>query len=311
MRIKLPGDEMRKFVVSDIQGNGRIYDSIMAYLDHISLQDEVELTIIGDLIGPGSDSFRILKDIRKRKEKQNNISIKHLGGDQELKLYQALLSRKQGEKINPSSDWIKCAGESLEENILYSQNPEEEYKEIKTYIGNLKIYRKLKESIYHRPIVLVHAKAPIFQNKELRIKENNFEIYEALSCRLDQLDNRFFLRGSSGMIQHNKLGDPMCFMIKGHIPVQNKDGFFIHPTEHYIDIAGSYHIPLIEIEDNKLSILVFNQQNQIQNGYLFKENKLQQMPEEDLQREQAHLQYQSISCPERMRVKVLKKSLRN
>ena len=34
---------MRKFIISDLHGNGEVYDSIMAYLDNISLKEKVEL----------------------------------------------------------------------------------------------------------------------------------------------------------------------------------------------------------------------------------------------------------------------------
>ena len=32
---------MRKFIVSDLHGNGEVYDSILAYLENISLIDDV------------------------------------------------------------------------------------------------------------------------------------------------------------------------------------------------------------------------------------------------------------------------------
>ena len=54
---------MRKFIVSDLHGNGEVYDSIMAYLENISLIEDVELYINGDLIDRGLDSFRMFEDI--------------------------------------------------------------------------------------------------------------------------------------------------------------------------------------------------------------------------------------------------------
>ena len=55
---------MRKFIVSDLHGNGEVYDSIMAYLENISLSEEVELYINGDLIDRGLDSYRMLEDVK-------------------------------------------------------------------------------------------------------------------------------------------------------------------------------------------------------------------------------------------------------
>jgi hypothetical protein len=54
---------MQKYIVSDIHGNGDIYDTIMGYLENVSLTDEVTLYINGDLFDRGLDSFRILLDV--------------------------------------------------------------------------------------------------------------------------------------------------------------------------------------------------------------------------------------------------------
>ena len=54
---------MRKFIVSDLHGNGEVYDSIISYLENISLIDKVELYINGDLIDRGIDSMRMLEDV--------------------------------------------------------------------------------------------------------------------------------------------------------------------------------------------------------------------------------------------------------
>ena len=41
---------MRKFIISDVHGNGNLYYTIMNYLENISKLDEVTLYINGDLI---------------------------------------------------------------------------------------------------------------------------------------------------------------------------------------------------------------------------------------------------------------------
>ena len=65
---------MRKFIVSDIHGNGNVYYSIMGYLDNISKEEEIELYINGDLIDRGDYSSEILLDVMKR-IKENKFKI--------------------------------------------------------------------------------------------------------------------------------------------------------------------------------------------------------------------------------------------
>ncbi len=81
---------MRKFIVSDLHGNGEVYNSIIGYLENISLCEEVELYINGDLIDRGIDSFTMLMDVYKRINGNGNIKINYLGGNHELMMWQAL-----------------------------------------------------------------------------------------------------------------------------------------------------------------------------------------------------------------------------
>ena len=66
---------MRKFIISDIDGDGVIYDSIMGYLDNISLMDDVELYINGDLMDRGYDGWRVLNDVIERINGKGKVKI--------------------------------------------------------------------------------------------------------------------------------------------------------------------------------------------------------------------------------------------
>ena len=57
---------MRKFIVSDLHGNGNMYNSIIKYLENVNKDDEIMLYINGDLIDRGLDSADMLLDVRKR-----------------------------------------------------------------------------------------------------------------------------------------------------------------------------------------------------------------------------------------------------
>ena len=72
---------MKTFIVSDLHGNGEVYDSIMSYLENVSNEEEVELYINGDLIDHGFDSFRMLYDVIERVKGKGNIKIHYLGGN--------------------------------------------------------------------------------------------------------------------------------------------------------------------------------------------------------------------------------------
>ena len=186
---------MRKFVVSDLHGNGPAYDTILSYLENISQTEEIEWIIEGDLIDKGKDSLRILEDVETRISKKSSLQIKYLGGDHEWLMYQALLSRKKGERISQFHDWIKNGGNVLEERINQRKNREETYERLKKFLGNLKIYYPLSESMYNRPILLVHAAAPKgIIDTTLKISDNNQEVYEALWNNMDRFDRIFFSR---------------------------------------------------------------------------------------------------------------------
>ena len=100
---------MRKFIVSDLHGNGEVYNSIIGYLENISLCEDVELYINGDLIDRGIDSFTMLMDVYERINGKGNIKINYLGGNHELMMWQALKERKPGKAVRRWCNWM-CNG---------------------------------------------------------------------------------------------------------------------------------------------------------------------------------------------------------
>ena len=78
---------MRKFVVSDLHGDRRMYDLILSYLENVSLIDDVLLIINGNLIDYNG-SFELLEDVKERIESNDkSFQIKYLAGDQELMIF--------------------------------------------------------------------------------------------------------------------------------------------------------------------------------------------------------------------------------
>ena len=271
---------MRKFVVSDLHGNGNIYDSIVNYLNN--LNEELTLYINGDLIDRGKDSGRILLDIHDRVTNNKGFHIEYLGGNHELMMYQASLHRK--DNIWPRfADWF-CGngGEVTLDELEKLSN--DKLEDVINFVSNLKIYHKFDELINNKPIVLVHAKCPKNVEDICNIKINDKNgVYSLVWTRKEDWLIPF--------VKHD-LGNPDFFTIIGHTPLKNKYGFNYDSNDNVLNIDGGCaayaygyteydHTPLVEIEDDRLVILTFNNNNEITYGNYF-DGKTTSMSEEEL-----------------------------
>lgn len=290
---------MRKFIVSDLHGNGDIYDSIMGYLDNLCLEEEVELYINGDLIDRGLDSFRIFVDVIERVQGKGKVLIHYLGGNHELMMYQALKKRKPGKSVHPWCDWMNNGGWVIEGELDSREDGEYLCDSFRDFLGDLKIYHVFDESIDHKRMVLVHAQVPrdIKDTCLMKIHDDNFSVFKAVWTRKEEKDP--FISVLKKMVQWNRIGLDGYFTIKGHTPVCNSNGFLIDSLENVINIDGGCagyafgkfefdHIPLLEVEDGFLQILVFNHNNEIEKGYYF-DGKLVSMEDDSLEKIRKHL----------------------
>lgn len=266
---------MKKYIVSDLHGNGEVYDSIIGFLDNMYKKDDVKLYINGDLIDRGFDSMRMLRDVKSRDEGNGNIEIEYLAGNHELMMWDAYLKRnKETDMINPFCDWLNNGGCFVEGEL--QEASKDEFHEYYRYISNLKIYNKFSETVNNENILLVHAAAPkeIYDSSHLRLVDykKDFTIYSSLWTREEEME---FLRNKDKII-----GKDGYFTIIGHTPVKEKPGFIYNNRENYLNIDGGCayysngffdvdHVPLVEIDDNKLNIIIFNHNNQIIDGYIF------------------------------------------
>ena len=290
---------MRKFIISDIHGNGDIYDTIISYLDSISKEEKVELYINGDLIDRGFDSFRVLMDVVERINGKGNVSIHYLGGNHEQLMYWALRERLPGCGINPWSDWISSGGYYIEGELDSREDGEILCDYFRDFMGNLKIYQLFQEKIQDKPILLVHAKAPKKEilRKDLRIKDDNQTVFDALWTRKEKRGPSVLMPGK--VIGFNRIGSDDFFTIRGHTRANSSRGFDIDLEDNYMNIdggCGSYamglfpfdKVPLIEIKDDYLEILVFNHNNEIIDGYYYDGNLIS-MPNDMLMSERKKL----------------------
>lgn len=272
---------MRKFIISDLHGNGEVYDSIIGYLENISLIEDVELYINGDLIDRGLDSFRMLEDVIDRINGKGHIKIHYLGGNHELLMYQALIDRYPGRGFDHNSNWMNYGGWSTEghlDNLESDQVYEEKCEELKTFLGNLEIYKVFPEVINKNQLVLVHAQVPEDLTVDLRIKDDNQVIEDAVWTRKEKRQSLLLWPGK--VIGYNRIGKEGYLAITGHTPVRDEKGFAYYDEENYFNIDGGCalyamgriefdHVPLVEVKDDYLKILIFNHSNEIINGYYF------------------------------------------
>ena len=268
---------MRKFIISDIHGLGNVYYSIMNYLDNIKKEEEIELYINGDLFDHGIESTKILIDVYKRIKNQENII--YLGGNHELLMYQFYQKYLEKGSYSYFNDWYDNGGYITDDELYaYFDYDFKKLMKVVNYVSNLKIYHKFKETIKDKQIVLVHAKCPETVNDicDIRIKDDNKLVFSSVWSR-NYDDIPLF---SIFIPEKIKLGNDDYFTIIGHTPNKNKYGYFYNKEDNYLNIDGGCagyacglfeydHIPLVEVKDNYLQILTFNNNNEIIYGNYF------------------------------------------
>lgn len=316
---------MRNFIVSDLHGNGYVYDSILNYLQN-ELEygnDDITLHINGDLIDKGIDSGSMLVDIYERINNHIGVNINYLGGNHELMMYNAYKSSQNFEDKHFLEPWFSRACHQwvsnncgyVTSNYLKKHYPREKINTLCEFVGNLNIYHKFFETINDKPILLVHACCvhAILNDKKLKIEDANSTVEIAVWTKKDD----FLTRG--------RVGNDNYFTIVGHTIVEDIKGFDYDKKDNVLYIDGGAaafgilnlrylsskkmgyqdiydvkipfenydaetikmlnlvsHVPLIEVEDNKLKILVFNHLNEIIAGYYFEDNKFCNIDEFEL-----------------------------
>ncbi|MBQ6477498.1 MAG: hypothetical protein IJI43_03595 [Bacilli bacterium] len=257
---------MLKFIVSNLYGDGIIYDTIMAYLENVHKfsHEDIELYINGNLIDRGEDSARMLLDVYNRTHEGGSIKVHYLAGKHELMMCKAFLERNNSGAWSSKSIWFAGHGGSATVSQLEKLISPDEEEEIGKFICNLQVYHKFNEKLDNRNIVLVHEKGLE------RVESNNLNDYINYvnyedSWNAPKEDN---------------------FIIEGYRPVRNKSGYEYESNYNALNIDGgcknyvcgdnSYdHIPLVELDsqNNRLMLLTFNHNNEITFGSYFSEGR--------------------------------------
>lgn len=231
---------MRHFIVSDLHGNGYVYDSILNFL-HNQLEygnDDITLHINGDLIDRGIDSGSMLVDIYNRinGEIPNNFKINYLGGNHELDMYKSYVQSKNCKPkyflttyLSPTCiRWNEVNGGSFTSYYLKKNYSIEEIIKICEFVGNLDIYHKFDQKLDDKQIALIHACyiSAIEKDKELKIKDDNIAVNTAVWTRKDDLP---FIRS---------LGNKNYFTIVGHTMANSNSGFYYDKNDNVLNIDG-------------------------------------------------------------------------
>ena len=294
---------MRKFIVSDLHGNGDVYDSIMGYLENVSLDEEVDFYINGDLIDRGLDGFRMIMDVKERVQNPGRIKVHYLGGNREWLMYDALKEREPGKGVNPWCNWMSNGGYIVAYSIEDREDGEELFEEFKHFIGDLKIYHVFDEKIQGKPMVLVHAQTPeaVRTGKEMRIADQTMEVEKAVWTRKHITYSGYF--GIAVPLEKpERIGLDGYFSIVGHTPVENREGFALDQEENAINIDGGCapyacgkfeydKVPLVEVKNDHIDILLFNHDNEIVKGFHY-DGTLKPMASELLESHRSHLNHQ-------------------
>ena len=280
---------MRKYIISDIHGNGNLYYAIMSYLDNISLEENIILYINGDLIDRGIESGEILLDvIRRIKENNPRFKIVYLGGNHEDMMYKYYQDKLNG-KIDYFNLWYENGGWQTDyalEDLLSDQ----EILEVVDFIGNLDLYYVFREKINNKNIVLAHAACPKNPHNtcDIKIKDNQEYLNYLLWSRKKDL------------YVPNIVGNKHYFAVVGHTPNDHPFGFVYDEEDNFLNIDGGSamyvqglfqydHYPLLEIKNNYLKVLTFNNNNEIIYGNYFKDGNIIPFNREELIKERNYL----------------------
>lgn len=293
---------MRTFIVSDLHGNGEVYNTIMAYLENVNKEEHVILYINGDLTDRGLDSFTMLEDVMKRILNKESFAIRYLGGNHELMMWDAMRQRKPGKNVSVFSDWMLNGGSIIESVLDVREDGEELYDKIRDFVSDLKIYNLFEEEIAGKRLLLVHASAPKVVEEEchLKISDNTSEVFRAVWER-ENNDLFPFIK--------NKLGHDKYLTIIGHTPVIGSNGFTYNEKENYFNIDGACavyalghfqcdHVPLVEVLDGRLEFLIFNHNNEIIDGYTYY-GKLTKLSDVTLDHRRKYIDHKYDNCREK------------
>ncbi len=266
---------MRKFIVSDLHGDGNVYHSIISYLENINKKEPVTLYIDGDLIDRGLESAEMLLDVRDRIVNKKSFPIEYLAGNHEQVMYYVLTNKPWYYEYDAKSTWQEHGGNITLCGLEEYYPDKDKLGEVLDFVGDLRLYHRFDEKLHDRPLLLVHAGCPseVEDECKLTIKDGHPNDIPALWARETSKNKQFRL----------PVGHPKFFSIVGHTPNDSRYGYKYNAKQEYLNIDGGCsryvsglfdinHVPLVEVKPGYVRIIVFNNSNQIIHGCYFDGN---------------------------------------
>lgn len=278
------------YVVSDLHGDGIMYNQIINFLENIndSTHEDISLYINGDIIDRGNDSISMLYDAMKREKKEmGNISLKLLAGNHEYMMNRAINEKLKYGRWSFKNVWFFGCNGGRNTALAFDRLSCNEKEEIIDYLKNLSIYHKFSSKINDDNILLVHAMAPNTVMDECHLKlgdKYNTKVYRSLWFRKEDspVPVKIGLRNYLTIIGHTPMNTRWGYRYYGNQGVLNIDG----GCAGYVSGMLEYdHTPLVELDfDNKkISLLIFNHNNEIFSGQHFTYDRRIEFNNEELE----------------------------
>ena len=232
------------YVISDLHGQGKIYDTIMKQLDNeaISTGRKIKLIINGDIIDRGPESMRMLVDVMERvKGKKGHIDVIMLPGNHEEMMCSALQYYKEHKEwaaFNSTSGiWFHWSNHGLDTLCEFSELSVAIQKELLEFLKTLPLYCLIKSNrVGGKSYVIVHAKPPVDALTASTIptlgeivSDNELKsLRECLTYRKNDDDSP----------KKISLPDDNVITIIGHTPVENANGYEFLENKKVLVIDG-------------------------------------------------------------------------
>ena len=303
------------YVISDLHGQGKIYDTIMKQLDNeaISTGRKIKLIINGDIIDRGPESMRMLVDVMERvKGKKGHIDVIMLPGNHEEMMCSALQYFKEHKKWAATNStngiWFHESNHGLDTLCEFSELSVSVQKELLEFLKTLPLYYVIKNNkIGGKSYVIVHAKPPVDALTASTIPTLGDIISDD---KLKSLRECLTYRKNDDDSPKNiSLPDDNVITIIGHTPVENANGYELLEDKKLLVIDGGCAYmaenpdsvfwdemaSLVKISDvNKITIQLYGgaDQKELRQRGLERYKNLLQAQQQNLQPTQQQVQQQ-------------------
>lgn len=240
-------DNTEYYVVSDLHGQGKIFDAIIADLEKraASSGKKIVLIINGDLIDRGPDSIRMLLEVMDRvKHHKGNIEVAMLAGNHEEMMCQALFYNALNHHWDNSKEltvfniWFAADNHGKATCNKFLELPPDQQIELLEFLLSLPLYTRIRtDKLNQNNYVIVHANPPtnamttrnIPTLRQLVADPDYIVLRRALIDRRENITDPYIA-----------LQEEPVVTIIGHTPVNTHDGLTSNKDGlgHVVNIDG-------------------------------------------------------------------------